>query len=69
MLITVTSIVLALPGFAVGYPEVEVDTGNKHVGLEAYLMDTGWGERHSDGNNPEQRWRRLAVVREGVLRP
>lgn len=56
------SVVSALPGLAVGYPEVEVDTGNKHVGLEAYLMNTGWGKRHGDGYDPEQRWRRLAGV-------
>ena len=52
------------------YPEVEVDSGDEHVGLQSNFVDAGGRESHRDGDHTEQGRRGgFPGVGEGVLWP
>lgn len=52
-----------------GYPEVEVDARDEHVGLEPDLVYAWRRKRDREADHPHERRRRLPRVAERVLRP
>lgn len=51
------------------YPEVEVQSGDEHVGFQPDLVDAGWRQGDGQGHGAQQRRRTFPIVRERVLRP
>lgn len=51
------------------YPEVEVQSGDEHIGFQPDLVDAGWWQGDCQGHSSQQRRRTFPIVRERVLRP
>lgn len=51
------------------YPEVKVDPGDEHVGLQPDLVDAGGRQGDGKGDHAHERRCRLAAMRERVLGP